>query len=200
MNGCVLGCCRSQDSLTRLSSWFVCTLWHSTLVGYLISNPVIYIYIVRERVIHRKTVLLYHNSPAWLDTRDASSWNRNPAGFFCLSNILPLRSRHLSVNEGILRYILIYAYRLLEYSLHVKSFAFTSLWHGPFPIRVLNTRGGGISILSSTDRLLCCITTLQCGQTLKMLQAGIENRVIFRQSDILPLHSRYLSVSEGILL
>ena len=31
-----------------------------------------------------------------------------------------------------------------------------------------------IYIFSSTDRLFCCITMLQCGQTYRMLQAGIE--------------------------
>ena len=31
-----------------------------------------------------------------------------------------------------------------------------------------------IYILSSTDRLFCCLTTLQCGKTHKILPAGIE--------------------------
>ena len=39
--------------------------------------------------------------------------------------------------------------------------------------------------LLSKDRLLGCITTLQCGKTIKMLQAGIETRLILRQLDIL---------------
>ena len=33
-----------------------------------------------------------------------------------------------------------------------------------------------IYIFSSTERLIRCITTLQCGLTREMLQAGIENR------------------------
>ena len=37
----------------------------------------IYIYIV----IHRQTILLYHNSSVWLDTQDASSWDWNLPNF-----------------------------------------------------------------------------------------------------------------------
>ena len=32
-------------------------------------------------VMHRQTVSLYHNSSVWLDTQDASSWDRNPPNF-----------------------------------------------------------------------------------------------------------------------
>ena len=32
-------------------------------------------------VFHRQTVSFYHNSSLLLDTRDASSWDRNPANF-----------------------------------------------------------------------------------------------------------------------
>ena len=32
-------------------------------------------------VIHRQTVSLYHNSSVWLDTQDASSWDRNAPNF-----------------------------------------------------------------------------------------------------------------------
>ena len=46
-----------------------------------------------------------------------------------------------------------------------------------------------IDILSSTDRLFRCITTHQCGKTREMLQAGVETRLILRQSDILQMQS-----------
>ena len=32
-------------------------------------------------VIHRQTVLLYHNSSVWLDMQYASSWDQNPSNF-----------------------------------------------------------------------------------------------------------------------
>ena len=32
-------------------------------------------------IIHRVTVLLYHNSSVWLHTLDASSWDRNAPKF-----------------------------------------------------------------------------------------------------------------------
>ena len=40
-------------------------------------------------VIHRQTISLYHNSSIWVDTRDTSSWNRNPAGFTSHGNLTP---------------------------------------------------------------------------------------------------------------
>ena len=36
---------------------------------------------VYKYIIHRQTVLLYHNSSVWLDTLYASSWNRNQPNF-----------------------------------------------------------------------------------------------------------------------
>ena len=45
------------------------------------SSPSVYIYIYIYIVINRQTVSLYHNSSVWLDTRDASSWDRNPPNF-----------------------------------------------------------------------------------------------------------------------
>ena len=32
-------------------------------------------------VIYRQTVSLCHNSSAWIDTQDTSSWDRNPLNF-----------------------------------------------------------------------------------------------------------------------
>ena len=49
----------------------------------------IYIYIYIYIVIHRLTVLLYHNSSVWLDMKNASSWDWNPPNFM-LDSILPL--------------------------------------------------------------------------------------------------------------
>ena len=39
-----------------------------------------------------------------------------------------------------------------------------------------------VCILSSTDRLFRCITTLQCGQTHRMLHAGIETGLTLSQT------------------
>ena len=41
----------------------------------------IYIYIYIYSVIHKQTVLLYHNTSVWLDCEDAWSWDRNPHNF-----------------------------------------------------------------------------------------------------------------------
>ena len=51
--------------------------------------------------------------------------------------------------------------------------------------RVLNPHRGAY-ILSSTQRLFCCITTLLCGQTHKMLEAGIETCPTLRQTQSQP--------------
>ena len=52
--------------------------------------------------------------------------------------------------------------------------------------------------MSSTDRQFCCITTLKCCLTYKILQAGIKTRLILCHLDILGLSNRHLSVSERI--
>ena len=52
----------------------------------------IYIYIV----IHSQTVSLYHNTSMWLDTWDASNWDRNPADFRTVGYLTAL----LSANES----------------------------------------------------------------------------------------------------
>ena len=73
------------------NSWFECsTHWGS-------------IYIV----IHRQTVSLYHNSSVWLDTRDASSWDRNPADFTSVGYLTPEKS---SFSFRLYIYIYIYIY------------------------------------------------------------------------------------------
>ena len=45
----------------------------------------------------------------------------------CQSDIFPLIYRHFSIKKGIIWYIFIYAYQLLEYSIHEKSFAFMQM-------------------------------------------------------------------------
>ena len=61
---------------------------------------------------HRQTLSLYHNSSEWLETRDASSWDRNPPNFQ-----LGMVSNHSAISvtyvswEFITRiYICIYVY------------------------------------------------------------------------------------------
>ena len=53
---------------------FYLTIYIYIYIYYLTIYIYIYIYIV----LHRQTVSLYHNFSVWLDTLDASSWNRNP--------------------------------------------------------------------------------------------------------------------------
>ena len=45
------------------------------------TNTHIYIFIYIYIFIHRQAVSLYHNTSVWLDTQDASSWDRNPPNF-----------------------------------------------------------------------------------------------------------------------
>ena len=52
-----------------------------------------------------------------------------------------------------------------------------------------------IYIQSATDRLFHCITTLQCGQTCKMLQAKIETYLTLCQADDIPLSQSHDSTS-----
>ena len=45
--------------------------------------------------------------------------------------------------------------------------------------------------MSFTNGLLRCITILQYGWTREILQAGIETRLTFRLSDVLPQNHRH---------
>ena len=65
------------------------------------------------------------------------------------------------LSEGILRYIFIYAYQVLECLIHEKRFAFMHMWQSAIPHLSAQSTGESIYILSSTDRLFRCITTLQ---------------------------------------
>ena len=40
-------------------------------------------------IIHRQTLSLYHKYSVWLDTRDASRWDQNPADFTSLGYLTP---------------------------------------------------------------------------------------------------------------
>ena len=92
----------------------------------------IYIYIV----IHRQTVLFYHNSSVWLDTQDARSRDWNPSNFTldCVSD--HSSTKRTTLAKGILRYFYFFRnsssslclhffipYRLPECSILSKSFA-----------------------------------------------------------------------------
>ena len=57
-----------------------------------------------------------------------------------------------------------------------------------------------IYILSSTDRHFRCNTTLQCGQTRRTLQVGIETRLIYVRLRIIPLSHQSTYVSSGIIM
>ena len=61
---------------------------------YVYTNLYIYIYII----FHRQTVLLYYNSSVWLDTLDASSWDRIPPTF-----LLDLVSNHSAISVTYVR-------------------------------------------------------------------------------------------------
>ena len=77
------------------------------------------------------------------------------------------------------------------FSIQSDSFLlFTSIYINIYICIYINIYHIYIYILSSTNRLFRCITTLQCSYTREMLQAGIETRLSLRQSDILP--QRYL--------
>ena len=63
------------------------------------NNDNIYIYIYL--VIHRQTVLLYHNSSVWLDTLEISCWDRKPPNLaldlvsYRLATVRPKLAREL---------------------------------------------------------------------------------------------------------
>ena len=65
------------------------------------SMLVFYTYIV----MHRQTLSLYHNSNVWLETRDASSWDRNPADFTPIRYLYRAAISNLSWSKGILTHM-----------------------------------------------------------------------------------------------
>ena len=55
-------------------------------------------------------------------------------------------------------------------------------------------------ILSSTERLFCCITTHQCGETRELFEYGIENWPTLHQPDNLPhSHQQTYKHNKGTL-
>ena len=128
-------------------------------------------------VINRQIVSLYHNSSVWLDTQDASCYDRNPPNFRLdvLSNRSAISTTYIC--SGIrthlyqLQFVYILGYRIPECSIRQKSFALRG-WQPLIP--ECSTPGWRAYVLSSTERLFRCIITLQRGQTRKPLQAGIE--------------------------
>ena len=114
--------------------------------------PFIYI------VINGRSVSLYHNSSGRLNTRDFSSWNRNPTDVKSVEYRSLRAIDILSVSEGIFTYIFIHKiYRLPECSVHEKRFWFTRLWQPATPPpHVCSTHWWG-HIYRHPDRLLRCI-------------------------------------------
>ena len=73
----------------------------------------IYIYIYIYIFIHRPTFSLYHNSSMLLDTRDVSSWDRNPADFTSDGYLIVI----LCVSEGMF-YVYIFPYMIPATRVH----------------------------------------------------------------------------------
>ena len=123
-----------------------------------------YTYICIYIVIHIQTVSLYHNSSVWLDTLGAGSWDWNPSQLYVRLIIILLSQQANHISSGIIRHYVI-AFVCLHFCLTRVLNSFKELCIMQVAtinsfIRVLNPCGGAY-ILSSTDRLFRCITTLQ---------------------------------------
>ena len=90
----------------------------------------------------------------WLDLRDASSKDWNPADFISVWYLTCRDIAILSVNEEIFYiYFLHICYQLLECSVHEKSYCISAyIAAGEFPTQELNPQHGAY-ILTSTERL-----------------------------------------------
>ena len=84
-------------------------MWHVGLSYIEINGRIHYIYIYIYIVIHRHTVSLYHNSSVWLDKRDASSWDWNPADF---TSVGYLAAELLLISAKVKEFLPIYIYIL----------------------------------------------------------------------------------------
>ena len=91
--------------------------------------------------IPRQDVSLYHNSSVWLDTRDASSRDRNPTDFTS-SDILLQTINILGVSKGIVCVYLFFKYTLSATGVRnpweelcISAYVVA----GKFPYQVLNT-------------------------------------------------------------
>ena len=91
-----------------------------------VLNPLgrTYIYIYIYIVIHRLAVLLYHNSSAWLDMCDASSWDENPGD---LMSVRYRPSQHKQRNFTYI-FIYIYPYRIMESSFQENTYLYIYIY------------------------------------------------------------------------
>ena len=108
-----------------------------------------------------------------------------PAQFYVRLRIILLSQQVTNVSSGIIRHSVV-AFVCLHFTLPdtwvLNSFEELCIMQVVginSSARVLNHKWGAY-ILSSTDRLFRCITTLQCGKTRRTLLARIEIRPILR--------------------
>ena len=79
------------------------------------------------------TVSLYHNSPVWLDTQDASSWDRNPPNFtldlvsYCSADICQLGNFNAFRAGVLIVYIYIYIYIYIYKRTHTYKHTYTHM-------------------------------------------------------------------------
>ena len=107
-------------------------------------------------VLHRQTVLMYENSSVWLDTQDASSWDRKPPNFTLDLVSNPSAFSVTYVSSGMithlysLLFVSILHYWISECSIRKKYFALCR-WQPLIPSPEYPAAGRGAYILSSTD-------------------------------------------------
>ena len=131
---------------------------------YIYTQKHIYIYIYIYIVIHRQTVSLCHNSSVRLNARDAGFETRVTLH---QSDIYTQIHRHFQrKRRNFLRLYLYPRNWLPECSIDI----YTYVKAGKYPLQC-STHGGWerICLFSSTDKLLPCITTIQCDKICKMI-------------------------------
>ena len=145
-------------------------------------------------VIHRQTVSLYHNSSVWLDTQDASIWNRNPADLMSVGYLTSkLSSLSVQVKEF---YIYIYLHIHLSVTRVLSSWKELCIYMyveaGNPPLKC-STHGRGGNILS-----YCCWSNERIVNILKWIsQQMILNFEILCE----PIHFKiYVYISFGWLV
>ena len=117
----------------------------------------IYIYIV----IYRQTVSLYHNSSVWLDTRDASSWDRNPADLMLVGHLTPQLSSSRCKQRNFKVYILcvcIYIYMYMRACRNRKH-----SWCNGYPHKKWTQQHNTATWVQILDKAICF---LHSGNTL----------------------------------
>ena len=115
------------------------------------NSPCIYIYIY---ILSPQIGSLYHNSSVWLDTWDASSWDRN---------ILTQSLRHSPRYWGnVLRiHFYLYAISYLECAMNEKSYFISPyVASDKFPTRWINPGGEGLYIYIYRHRQTDCFVVL----------------------------------------